>query len=114
MGRSLWVGISLSVWAAYPQSNPEAILKQRCYGCHGSAQQMSGLRLDRPDEIRRVASRIIPRVTGAPGLVAMPPAGPRLTADEVRVLREWLDQFAPKKKHWAFEPVRKPQPGETI
>ena len=51
----------------------------------------------------------------------MPPAGKRLTPEEIGVLRAWIDQgatwpesswaastAAPRSNHWAFQPIRRP------
>ncbi len=115
----------------------EPIFKSRCYGCHGAAQHMSGLRLDDRDAAmaggnsgavikpgRSADSALIHRVTGRKGLMAMPPSGPRLTPEQVDVLRAWIDQGArwPAAQaaaarpaagartggHWSFQPVRRP------
>ena len=43
----------------------------------------------------------------------MPPAatGKKLTADEIELLKKWIDQGASYARHWAFErPVRQPLP----
>ena len=55
----------------------------------------------------------------------MPPSGPRLTAEEIGLLRAWIDSganwtagsttaAAPQAKsrnsHWAFQPITEPQP----
>src|SRR5581483_4364154 len=77
-----------------------------CQGCHGAHQQMSGLRLDS----RKAAlaggksgpalepgnsahSRVIRLVAGVEKIV-MPPGGARLTAEQVGILRAWIDQGA--------------------
>jgi hypothetical protein len=66
------------------------------------------------------ASKLIQRVAGAPGVLAMPPAGPRLSAAEVGILRSWIDRGAEWKQdakapsvvskarhpHWAFQPIK--------
>ena len=103
----------------------EPIFRSRCLGCHNSAQAMSGLRLDAREGALKVVtpgdsgkSKLIQRVTGAPGMIVMPPSGPRLTASEIATLREWIDKGAPwqqsskpveapKNSHWAFQPVRR-------
>jgi len=76
------------------------LLEKRCYMCHGAGQQMSGLRLDQKDAAMRViqpgnsaASKIVRMVTGADGKI-MPPAGARLTAAEIAMLRSWIDRGA--------------------
>src|SRR5215475_4447154 len=89
----------------------EPLLAKRCQVCHGAQQQMSGLRLDQKEaalkggaagiDIRpgdSANSRLIRLVAGVDKKV-MPPAGTRLTADEVGRLRAWIDQgasFPPK------------------
>ena len=81
------------------------IFRQNCIGCHGAAQQMSGLRLDRrssvfKDGLRRVVpgssenSFLYHRVTGNDYGLQMPPAGP-LGADKVAVIKAWIDEGAP-------------------
>src|SRR5437016_6114304 len=105
----------------------------RCVGCHGPLSQMSGLRLDRGDLALRggysgpllrprdsAGSKLIEMVSGS-GKVVMPPAGPKLSAAEVEVMRNWIDQgahwpedstpakdAAQKSSHWSFRPVHKP------
>ncbi|MBI3682779.1 MAG: PSD1 domain-containing protein [Acidobacteria bacterium] len=111
----------------------EPLLRARCYPCHGTAQQMNGLRLDDKQAAlaggysgavivpgRSAESKLILRVTGAKGLMIMPPAGKPLAAEEVAALKAWIDQGAawtdapavaaknPKSSHWAFQPVRQP------
>src|ERR1700735_2695764 len=100
----------------------EPLLAKRCYLCHGSQQQMSGLRLDRKDDALKViqprnsaGSRLIHMVAGVDKKV-MPPVGPRLTAAEIGLLRAWIDQGLdwptpqnaqqvgpPKSTHWSFQ-----------
>jgi hypothetical protein len=111
----------------------QPLLKARCYGCHGSQQQMSGLRLDVRDGATRGGysgplfksgdsgnSTIIHRVSGDKGFAAMPPVGPRLTPEQIALLRSWIDQganwpdtgtmvtTARKSSHWAFQPLTHP------
>src|SRR6476660_5113320 len=64
------------------------ILQKRCYGCHGAAQQMSNLRLDRRDAALRVikpgdsaGSKLHAMVSGNAKL-RMPPNGPPLPGAE--------------------------------
>jgi mono/diheme cytochrome c family protein len=106
----------------------QPIFVKRCYECHGPDKQKSGLRLDRkPDAAhggksekpfwvagKSAESQIIDRVTTANADDQMPPKGERLTAEQVRVLRAWIDEGAvwpDEKKHWAFvKPVRQELP----
>ncbi len=72
------------------------VLEKRCVMCHGSLQQMYGLRLDRREDALKggysgavivvgnaSASRIVEMITtGRDGRI-MPPAGPRLSQEEI-------------------------------
>ena len=112
----------------------EPILASKCQGCHGARQQLSGLRLDtkqgamaggysgaviKPGD--SAGSRLIRLIAGMEGKTVMPPAGERLTAEQVGILRAWIDQGAPwvekavssaqgRSSHWAFQPIRRPDP----
>ena len=107
-----------------------APLLARCVTCHGPQVQQNGLRLDDRESAlkggktgpvilpgRGAASRLILRVSGAKGLMAMPPTGEKLTPQEVVLLRYWIDQGAKwtsaakapgRHPHWAFQPLRRP------
>ncbi len=82
------------------------ILAAKCFGCHGSKQQQSGLRLDlRQNALRggdygpvieqgnSAGSKLILRVAGPDAGLQMPPTGP-LSEEEIGVLRAWIDQGA--------------------
>lgn len=110
----------------------QPIFAKSCYFCHGPERQRASLRLD----VRSIAlkgsengpvivpgdsasSRLIHLVAGLePGKV-MPQSGGRLTAEQVGLLRAWIDQgahwpngldprpLADRRDHWAFNvPVR--------
>ena len=101
----------------------QPILQKRCYGCHGPAQQMSGLRLDRRAIAMRVikpgdsaASRLHAVVSGSDKL-RMPPSGPPIPANEIAVLDEWINLGAkwpvdgtPARLPWSFAALRRPAP----
>lgn len=85
----------------------EPIFAQKCLACHGSAQQMSGLRLDRRKDAlaggysgpvilpgKSAESRLIRLVAGLEEGLVMPMGGERLTSQEVGLLRAWIDQGA--------------------
>ncbi len=59
----------------------------------------------KPDE-----SDLIDRVESDDPELQMPPkkSGKQLTAEQVAVLRRWVEQGATWSAHWAFEPPRKP------
>jgi hypothetical protein len=109
-------------------SQIEPIFSSRCYGCHAEAYSEANLRLDSKTSASRVIlpgngndSLLIQRVLGINGLRRMPAAGPPLPADQIEILRRWVDQGAiwpdaPKSaaavtKHWAYvKPVKPTQP----
>ncbi|MEO8660236.1 MAG: PSD1 and planctomycete cytochrome C domain-containing protein [Bryobacteraceae bacterium] len=112
----------------------EPLLRTRCQGCHGPRQQMSGLRLDGPADAMRGGSsgpviqpgksgesKLIQMVSGAVEGRIMPPAGARLTSNEIGLLRAWIDQGAvwpvtakvltagpSGSTHWSFQPIVRP------
>jgi len=104
------------------------ILSNRCFKCHGpdDGHREAGLRLDlreaaveeldsgdraivpgHPDD-----SELLARITSDDPDLVMPPPHTKtvLSADEKRILREWIAAGAKYRPHWAFvKPVR-PQP----
>lgn len=116
------------------------ILEASCIGCHGERRQESGLRLDRAESARfggdsgraaivpgdAAASELARRIAGTDDDVVMPPpSGGRsraLDADEVELLRRWIDEGADwpasasresedeGSRHWAYVPPARPVP----
>jgi len=108
------------------------IVEARCLTCHGRERQRGNLRLDTPSGWRDggasgpifvsgkgEASLIVRHVSGLSGALRMPPKGDPLTAEQVRVLRAWVDQGAKLpdalptqdhattvSDHWALKPLR--------
>ncbi len=108
------------------------ILASRCYQCHGPEKQKAELRLDTragglkggeagpvivPGQSAR--SLLVQLVVGMDPDKRMPAKGPLLTAEQIGLLRAWIDQGAvwpevpgavqvvAKVDHWAFKaPVR--------
>ena len=83
------------------------LLEQRCVACHGPANAMNGLRLDRKADAMAgghsgpaivpwdsARSRLIHLVAGYQVKVLMPPAGDPLTDSQIGLLRAWIDQGA--------------------
>ncbi|MCZ6796301.1 MAG: DUF1549 domain-containing protein [Planctomycetota bacterium] len=106
------------------------IFSKRCFSCHGEKRSKGGLRLDVEELARRggdsgvafvpgrsAASRLIRYVAGLDEEIVMPPRGDRLGAEEVGLLRAWIDQGArwggeassDREKvatdHWAYRPA---------
>ena len=82
------------------------ILQANCYSCHGPSQQQSGLRLDIKVPALRggdsgvvivpgnsAQSKLLRRLMGSELGLQMPPTGP-LSAEEISVLKAWIDQGA--------------------
>lgn len=87
--------------------NIEPILKARCIGCHGAKVQSGGFRLDTRAAAlaggysgavilpgRSADSRLIRLVAGLQKDMIMPLGGTKLTAEQVGLLRAWIDQGA--------------------
>jgi len=115
----------------------EPLLKEKCQFCHGAEQQLSGLRLDtrnaaltggnsgvviKPGNSRE--SRLIHLVAGLNKEVRMPMTGDPLTAEQIGLLRAWIDQgvlwpedsskppspmVTSKSRHWSFVPPQRPK-----
>ncbi|MBI5758133.1 MAG: PSD1 domain-containing protein [Planctomycetales bacterium] len=102
----------------------QPILVSRCQTCHGRETQKAGLRLDRreaavaelksgeraivagnPDE-----SELLRRVASTDADERMPPKGEPLSAAQVETLRRWIVSGAEWPDHWAYRPLRKPEP----
>jgi hypothetical protein len=104
------------------------ILSGNCFYCHGPdpKHREADLRLDlregatadlggyaaivpgKPDE-----STLIKRVTSTDPDEHMPPPAskkPHLTADEIAILRRWIEQGAEYEGHWAFLPLTNAPP----
>jgi hypothetical protein len=115
----------------------EPLLKARCAGCHGAKVQSGGFRLDSRAAAlaggysgavilpgKSAESRLIQLVAGLNKDLVMPLGGAKLTAQEVSLLRAWIDQgaewaeasnettaqAAPEKKlPWSFHRLSRPR-----
>lgn len=111
----------------------EPLLRRRCFECHAGETEEGGFSLANRERAlagsasgrvidlkRSEASRLMQLVTSSVEAEAMPPAGERLTRDEVALLRAWIDQglewpegraatdprLERARTHWAFQPLR--------
>ncbi|MDW8266936.1 MAG: DUF1549 domain-containing protein, partial [Gemmataceae bacterium] len=122
--------------AEFFERSVRPILAEHCLRCHGPKKQEAGLRLDTAAGLRKGSDRGPVVVPGRPeesrlvlavrheGGVAMPADGPKLPAEAIAALTEWVRRGAPwgaaspapagvslldlAQSHWAFQPVRKP------
>jgi mono/diheme cytochrome c family protein len=99
------------------------ILSDNCFQCHGpdAKARKAELRLDTEAGALRKAdpvmipgksgeSEVIRRLLSTEKSKRMPPpkTGRTLTARQITVLRQWIDEGAKWGKHWAFEKPRRP------
>ena len=113
----------------------QPLFREHCYQCHGDRRQEAAFRLDHKPTVLRggeLGPAIVPGksedsllihfVAGLRPEGAMPKKGERLTAEQIALLRAWIDQGADfpesasvvlknSRDHWAFKaPVRPPLP----
>ena len=106
------------------------LLTAACVSCHGPDKQKGGLRLDRKADALQggddgpailagqgAESPLILRVAGVDPDQVMPPKGARLTAEQVGILRAWVDQgvdwpvvagAADGADWWSLRPLARP------
>lgn len=103
------------------------LLIERCVSCHGPLKQEGELRLDAGELIHRGGasgyvidnkspdeSELLSRITAEDESIRMPPEGKPLSAEEVKLLKEWIaagahspndEEFVQSPRdHWAFRP----------
>ena len=111
------------------KSQVQPLLEQRCTECHGEKKQKSGVRFDRKSGAFQVGdsgkpaiiagrsadSSLLQRIISTDPDEMMPPKGEKLSATQVALLKQWIDEGAiwpddassVEKKPWAYEkPVR--------
>ena len=118
---NVWGGDKLSF-----NKDIRPILSENCFLCHGpdGESRSAGLRLDQREaalagedgEAAIVAgdpdaSELIRRIeTSDPDDQMPPPDSERsLSPEQKRLLREWIAEGAPYQRHWAFEPIVRPE-----
>ena len=101
------------------------ILVSKCFACHGpdDKARQAELRLDtlagatadhdgrqavKPKNVS--ASELMRRITSQDPEVRMPPADESkpLSAEQIALLRRWIEQGATYQTHWAFAPLQRP------
>ncbi len=101
------------------------ILSEKCFLCHGqdSKKRMAGLRLDSfegatadrgghaalaPGNLQ--ASAMYQRITAGQPARRMPPvySNRTLTADQIAILKRWIEEGGAYTKHWSFIPPQRP------
>src|SRR5436190_2901511 len=101
------------------------ILSDNCLRCHGpdESSRMAGLRLDTKDGIfsqrpngipvipgKAQESLLFKRISEPDPRRRMPPlsAHKELTDEQKTLLRQWIEEGAEWKQHWAFAPPARP------
>lgn len=105
-----------------------------CVSCHNAESKRGGFRMDSARAIlkggnsgpavlpgKSSESLILHALTGKENVEQMPPKGPKLSKDEISLLRSWIDSGAKlpasealavedvkKTTHWSFLPITKP------
>lgn len=99
------------------------LLARKCFSCHGPDKAEAGLRLHEFEAAtaeldsgqyaivpgKPEQSELLARVSSQDEFVRMPPEGEPLKAEEVEVLKRWIDSGAEWEKHWSFKPVTRPE-----
>lgn len=102
------------------------ILSDRCFTCHGpdSASREADLRLDVRDNAisngetpaiipgKPAESELLKRVRSQDEFTQMPPPDSGkapLTAEQIKLLEQWIKEGAEYEAHWAFIPPQKPE-----
>ncbi|HYM11841.1 MAG TPA: DUF1549 domain-containing protein, partial [Bryobacterales bacterium] len=105
------------------------ILSDNCYACHGPDEKnrQAGLRLDSKDGPQSpfaprkgyqilasgnsAQSRLYRKISAADKNLRMPPpyANRSLTAEQVALIRRWIDEGAKWETHWAYVAPKRPE-----
>lgn len=107
------------------------LLSDNCFHCHGPDEKTrkAKLRLDTKDGLlgktrdgkaivlpgKSAESELIARLHPDDASELMPPvkSGKKLSADQQRLLKDWVDQGAPWSDHWAFVAPKRPDVPKT-
>lgn len=131
----IWLG-SNPAYAAPPSkitfnAHVRAILSNNCFYCHGPDEKHreANLRLDTREGAtadlggyaaivpgKPAESVLLTRIAAHdPDELMPPPASkkPALSANEIEILRRWIEQGAEYEGHWAFLPLAKVAPPKT-
>ncbi len=98
------------------------LLADRCFSCHGpdAEHREAELRLDLEPAAKKSGtivpghpeqSELIARINSADPELVMPPpdSGRSMTAEERRLLEQWIALGAPWEEHWAYRKPQRPQ-----
>ncbi len=88
------------------------ILSDRCYTCHGpdAANRKTPLRWDTEEGVRQGSKFVVERVSTDDKAKRMPPVysgAPKLSVQEIDLLRRWVEQGAKWQGHWSLQAPRR-------
>ncbi len=128
-------GLCISSSLAFAAEKPldfnrevKPILSNKCFFCHGPDEAerkggTDGLRLDTAEGATAdlgghaaivpgnpSKSELFARITTDDADLAMPPreTGKQLTAEEIAILKKWIEQGAKYSQHWSYVPPQRP------
>lgn len=97
------------------------ILADNCFSCHGpdNKTRQADLRLDTAEGLHAAGvmvsgkpedSGLYQRIISTDDSQKMPPADShkQLTADQVDLLKRWIEQGGEYQSHWSYLPIRQP------
>ena len=101
------------------------ILSDKCFTCHGPDAQsrQANLRLDTKEGAfadrggyrviapgNSASSKLYQKISSNDKSIRMPPisSGRTLTAQQIELIRRWIDEGAPWEVHWAYVPPSRP------
>ncbi|HSF54701.1 MAG TPA: DUF1549 domain-containing protein, partial [Algoriphagus sp.] len=104
------------------------ILNKHCITCHGGVKKNGGFSVLFEEEAFAInesglpaiipgspnSSELIKRLTHSDPELRMPYQRPALSDEEIDLLKTWIRQGAKWGKHWAYEPVQKPEIPDQI
>jgi hypothetical protein len=123
---ALTLAVGLAAFGQQPDDQIRKVFAESCLGCHGSAR-MSGLSLSTREDILTGGKRgpaVVPgkssesllyKAVAHQGELQMPPGKRALAADQLQIIRQWIDSGAPfsakasvpEPAWWSFrKPVR--------
>ncbi len=102
------------------------ILSETCFTCHGpdEGKRTGGFRLDQRESAiasadsgempivagHAASSEVVLRITSTDPDLRMPPeeSNKQLSAEQIELIKRWIDAGAEYQQHWAFVPPRRP------
>ncbi|OOG73168.1 PSD1 and planctomycete cytochrome C domain-containing protein [Algoriphagus sp. A40] len=132
---SLLVGISILLFFFFGTEKEvdfsteiKPILNKHCITCHGGVKKSGGFSVLFEEEAFALnesglpaivpgspnSSELIKRLTHSDPELRMPYQRAALSDEEIDLLKTWIRQGAKWGKHWAYEPVQKPEISDQI